>query len=73
MCGTWEPVALMIREKSKWTNHKDESTEAKHRGGVTRSSDEASVMEVERRGYIIQLNLIKQPEMGGLNECSKTV
>ena len=42
----------MIREKSKWRPHKDESTDAGHGGGVTRSSVEASVMEVERRGCI---------------------
>ena len=45
----------MLREKSKWRTHKDESTDARHRGGVTRSSDEVSVMEMERRGYIVQL------------------
>lgn len=28
-----------------------DSTDAAHRDGVTRSSDEASVMAVERRGY----------------------
>ena len=28
--------------KPKWRTHKDESTEAEHRGGVTRSSDEVS-------------------------------
>jgi len=40
--GTWEPVASMIREKSKWRTHKDESTDAGHRGGAVRSSDEGS-------------------------------
>jgi hypothetical protein len=45
----------MLREKSKWGTHKGESTDARHRGGVTRSSDEVSVMEMERRGYIVQL------------------
>jgi hypothetical protein len=30
--------------------HKDASTDAEHRGGLPRNSDEASVMEVERRG-----------------------
>ena len=35
--------------------HKCESTEAGNRGGVARSSDEVSVMEMERRGYIVQL------------------
>jgi len=34
----------MSREKSKWQTHKDESTDAKYRGGMTRSSDEAPVM-----------------------------
>jgi hypothetical protein len=44
----------MLREKSKWKTHKDESTDAKHRGGITRSSDETPVMGGERRGYVIQ-------------------
>jgi len=28
----------MLTEKSKWKNHKGESTEAVHRGGFTRSA-----------------------------------
>jgi len=44
----------MIREKSKWRTHKDESTNAEYRGGTACISEEASVMEVERRGCIIQ-------------------
>jgi len=32
----------MLREKSKWKTHKDESIDAECRGGITRSSDEAS-------------------------------
>jgi len=36
--------------------HKRESTDAEHRGGVTRSSDEGSVMELERRGDIVLLD-----------------
>ena len=40
----------MVREESKWEPHEDASTDAEHRGGLLRSSDEASVMEVERRG-----------------------
>jgi len=51
----------MLREKSKWRPHKDKSTDAGHRGGVTRSSDEVSVMEMERRGYIVQLYNRGQP------------
>ena len=42
-----EPVAWMLRETPKWQNHKGLSTDAMHWGGVARSSDEASVMEVE--------------------------
>ena len=38
--GTWEPGALMLTEKLKWKNHEGESTEAVHRGGSTRSSEE---------------------------------
>ena len=34
---------------------KDESTDAGHRGGATRSSDEGSVMGLERRGCVVQL------------------
>jgi hypothetical protein len=36
----------MLREKSKWRTHKDESTDAEHRGGLPRISDEATVMDV---------------------------
>jgi hypothetical protein len=30
----------MLTEKLKWKNHEGESTEAEHRGGTTRSSEE---------------------------------
>jgi len=46
----------MIREKSKWIPHKDESTDARHRDGCSSISVEATVMVVERRGAVIQLN-----------------
>ena len=42
--------ALMQTEKFKRKNREDESRKVEFRGGTTRSSDEASVMEVERRG-----------------------
>jgi len=35
--------------------HKVESTEAGHRGGVTRISEEGPVMGLERRGDIVRL------------------
>ena len=41
----------MLREKSEAVERsKDESTDARSRGGTARSSEEASVMGVERRG-----------------------
>ena len=52
-----EPVVLMLREKSKWQKPKDESTNAEHRGGPARSSDEVSVMEMEQRDWVIPLYL----------------
>ena len=63
----------MLREKSKWRHHEDLSTDAEHRGGETRSSDEGSVMDLEQRGCIVQLRLIRQPAMEGFNEFSKVV
>ena len=35
--------------------HKDESTEAERRGGATRIRAEGSVMELDRRGCVVQL------------------
>jgi hypothetical protein len=50
--GTWEPVVSMQREKLKWRHHKSESTEVRHRGGPVRSSEEVTVMVMERRSRI---------------------
>jgi len=66
LCGTWEPVTPMLREKHKERYSKCQSTEAGYRGGVTCSSKEGSVMELERRGYPIQSEKREQPAMGGL-------
>lgn len=49
--GTCPP---MLRENSKRWTRKDESTDAECRGGTACSSNEASVMEVERRGCVIR-------------------
>jgi len=55
----------MLRENPRRKRiFKDDSTNAEHRGGVTRSSDEGAVMALERRGYIVQCVLIYQPEDG---------
>jgi RNA-directed DNA polymerase len=50
----------MKREKAKWKTHKAESTDAAYRGGTARSSEEASVMEVEQRGCVIHVLTIDQ-------------
>ena len=46
----------------------DKSTDAGHRGGMIRSSDEAPVMGVERRGHAAHAVLVGQPVMGGAGE-----
>jgi hypothetical protein len=51
--GTWRPDAK--GEIQVGGPHKDESTEAGHRGGATRSRVESSVMEPDRRGCVVQL------------------
>jgi len=40
----------LLRENSKRKPRKDKSTDAEHRGGATRSSDESFVMKDEQRG-----------------------
>jgi hypothetical protein len=39
------------------SNREAESTNAPERGGLLRSSDEGSVMELERRGWVIAADL----------------
>ena len=58
----------MLREKFKWRPHEDESTDAEHRGGPTRSSDEGPVMGLERRGWIDRLYDVVNQRMGGAIE-----
>ena len=60
----------MIREKRKWVAPISVRVPMQgNRGGVARSSEEVSVMEMERRGYIVQLyrivNLITREELFG--------
>src|SRR5262245_26434896 len=62
--GTWEPVASMPREEPKWLTHEGQSTDAGHRGGWARSSDEGPVMGLERRGPISRFRRGVNPVMG---------
>ena len=66
LCGTWEPVAPMPRENRKRRPRERESTDAEHRAGATRSSEEGSIMGPERRGCPMQFGKSEQPETGGL-------
>jgi hypothetical protein len=66
LCGTWEPVTPMPREKRKGQPPERESTDAGYRDGATRSSEEGPVMGLERRGCPIRPEATKQPAMGGL-------
>jgi hypothetical protein len=70
--GTGEPVVL---ESSCWQargggrsssgrNRKRQSTGPGHGGGPSRSSDEAPVMGVERRGRAIRGSVTSQPVTG---------
>src|ERR1017187_1784959 len=54
----------MQRENAQSDERKAESTDALVRDGPLRSSGEAAVMAVERRGWAVQFKL-GQPAMGG--------
>ena len=56
-----ENLSLRCEEKTSSQRHdKRESIDARHRGGNFRSSDETSVMEVERREVVIQFLVIDE-------------
>jgi retron-type reverse transcriptase len=44
----------MLRETVKRSNLKTQSTDAQRRGGLTRSSAERSVMDLEPRSQVVQ-------------------
>lgn len=55
MYGTTGTSRFDAKEEIQVVGHyKDESTDAKHWGGAIRSSDEVTVMVMERRGCIKQ-------------------
>ena len=45
--------------------YKNESTDVENRGGTVRSSDEVSVMEMERRDSVVQYLFKDQPSLVG--------
>ena len=58
----------MGTEKRKWKTHEGESTEAVHRGGTTRRSEEVPDNGMERRGGVVEPDAMSQPAMGGADE-----
>jgi hypothetical protein len=79
-CGTWEPVvsrprrpverswpaAVGGRESSKRLTREGLRTDAGHRGGPDRSSDEGPVMGPERRGRVIRAcSMVNRAVAGG--------
>lgn len=55
----------MSRERHKQKTCKADSIDASHRGGQARSSEEVTVMVMERRGLTTMLRLNGQLEIGG--------
>ena len=53
LCGTAGTCAAMLRETAKKSPFKAQSTEARRRGGLTRSSNEGSVMDLEPRSQVV--------------------
>src|SRR6516165_5181681 len=54
-CTERENLSLRCQgRRPSGAHRKDQSTEAEHRGGAARSRDEGSVMELDRRGCVVQ-------------------
>lgn len=53
LCGTAGTCVVMLREPVKRSNLKIQSTDAQCRGGLTRSSVERSVMDLEPRSRVV--------------------
>jgi len=65
---------LMVREKHKWEAPSSVRVPMRrNRGGSDRISDEVSVMEIERRGWVILLDLEINQERGGIFDESKAI
>ena len=63
--GTLEPVAPMLREKPKRQPRKGLSTDAEHRDGSARSSDERPVTGRERRSRVIPFSVPRPTAAAG--------
>jgi hypothetical protein len=78
--GTWEPVVPRDGQPVAYglrlagygripsgRNREDKSTDAGHRGGSARSSDEGPVMGLERRGRAVQARVLVNHEVCGMS------
>jgi len=63
----------MIKENFKWKTHKKQSTDAEHRGGVARSSDENCRKAEGAKGLHRSVVIFSQPGTGGANEYDEIV
>ena len=72
LCGTAGTCVVMLRETVKISHLKAQSTNAQRRGGLTRSSDEEPVMDLEQRGQAV-LSTHPSTMMGGTNDEDKAV
>ncbi len=59
---------LNVNGEIQVLQHENESTDVRHRGGLTCSSDEGTVMVLERRGWIILQLKLANHVMGGAGE-----
>ena len=53
LCGTARTCVVMLRKPVKRSNLKTQSTDAQRRGGLTYSSVEGSVMDLEPRSRVV--------------------
>ena len=72
LCGTAGTCRCDVKGGGRELNLKAQSTNAQRRGGLTRSSDEESVMDSEQRGQAV-LSTHPSTIMGGTNGEDKAV
>ena len=63
----------MLREKLGWMTHESLSTDAEHRGGAVRSSDDIFRKLEGAKGLHRSVIFFSQPETGGANGNNKIV
>ncbi|MCP4021087.1 MAG: hypothetical protein GY729_04535 [Desulfobacteraceae bacterium] len=72
LCGTARTCCCDVKGEGQELNLKAQSTKAQRRGGLTRSSDDESVMDLEQRGQAV-LPTHPSTLKGGTNDEGKAV